>query len=373
MSSTDARILHIVDRIDVGGMERNLFEIVRATRDDFEHHVCCLRGASKLEDEFVGIGALVHHQATSGRGAFAAIAGLTRLVRQLRPAIVHARNWGTAEAVPAARIGGTRAVVYGEHGRRSVPRLRRREWGRWLLAPFVDAIVAPSDDVRAYLTDEVGIAAGRIRVIRNGVDTDRFRPVADRAALRARLGIEPDAEVVVALGRMKESKNLPVLVAALERLSRKRPRLSLVLVGDGEDRVRVERTARELGVAKRMRLTGMRDDVEHWLAAADVLAHTSRSEGSSNAILQGMACGLPVVATDLGANAEIVDPGETATLVPVGDVAAVAAAIAGYLADDARRRQHGNAARHRVLSRYPLHGMTEGYRKLYSELAYGHT
>jgi glycosyltransferase involved in cell wall biosynthesis len=191
---------------------------------------------------------------------------------------------------------------------------------------------------------------GRIRVIRNGVDLARFRPpdLGVRAAKRAELGIPADAPVVVCIGRRARQKGQDVLVAAWRAVHRACPDAVLVLVGDVQDPDRRCSRSDQLGI----RVEGAADDVRPWYAVADVVAVPSRWEGLSLTVIEAMACGCPVVASDVAGVRETLRDGAApplgGALVPPEDPAALAHALLARLRDPARRRREGCAARRRA-------------------------
>lgn len=201
---------------------------------------------------------------------------------------------------------------------------------RWTLAR-AGAVVAVSRSLRDVAV-ALGLPAHRIRVIPNGVDTERFRPM-DRAAARAACGLPADRTLLLAVGALYEGKGHHLVVEALSRLVARRPDLLYVVVGGerpGERyRGELEALARRLGVAGHLHLVGPKppEELPAWYAAADLFCLATRSEGWANCLLEALACGLPVVTTRVGGNPEIVRDGEHGLLVPHGDVPALAAAV----------------------------------------------
>jgi sugar transferase (PEP-CTERM/EpsH1 system associated) len=293
---------------------------------------------------------------------------LAQQCRRLRPDLVHTRNWGTIDGIIGARLAGVPAVVHSEHGRDRATLPRRRTWALLALSPWVDAVVAVSEHLRRHLHSDVGIDDSKISVIRNGVDARRFQPVPDRAALRQRLGFEPGQSIVIAVGRLDPVKNYPLLIDAFSLVRQRAANALLVIVGDGPERARIEQHIAQRRLSSIVRLVGHRDDVEDWLAAADVFAHPSSFEGMANAALEAMAAGLPVVATRVGGFEEIVVDGVTGRLVACADENALAQALAGYCVDPETRAQHGNASRERTLREFSSAAMIEAYAGLYQHL-----
>jgi glycosyltransferase involved in cell wall biosynthesis len=208
------------------------------------------------------------------------------------------------------------------------------------------AFVAVSEPIRDELVG-AGIPGARIRRIPNGVDTSRFAPVgaAERARLRRAAGL-PAGALAIYAGRLAPEKGADVLLDAWAALAPAAP-ATLCLVGDGPERAALEARARALGIEDRVRFAGAREDVAPWLRAADLFVLPSRTEGLSVALLEAMACGLAVVATDVGATREAAGAGG-AVVVPPGRPDALAVAMAAVLRDGARARALGAAARARA-------------------------
>ncbi len=282
--------------------------------------------------------------------------------------------------MPAA-LAGVPVRVHGEHGwdvqdvagGKPAHHLQRR-----LLRPFVHRHVALSGEIRRYLEQRVGVAPHDIAQICNGVDVGRFVPRAtsDRAAIDASFA-PADAIVVGTVGRLSPVKHQRLLVdafvAAVERLRVDAPavaeRLRLAIVGDGPDRAALEARVAASGIADRIALFGNRDDVPRLMADFDLFVLPSLAEGISNTILEAMASGLPVVATRVGGNAELVVDGATGALVPSDDVDAMAAAIA-RLRWRRRSACAATAARlaQRAVAQFSIDAMVARYAELYDTL-----
>lgn len=328
-----------------------------------------------------------------------------RTLRSLRAQVVHTRNVGTLEAQLAAFAAGVPVRIHGEHGW-DVGDLagenRRMLWVRRVMRRFVHHQVALSAPTQQYLIERVGVPAAQMTSICNGVDTERFTPPQDRAAIRqalaaaaaaatadannanaaaslaassaARAALAPDAFVVGAVGRLAAVKNPCLLVeafaAARARNAVFAERARLVLVGDGPLEYEARAQVTRLGLAEVTWMPGARSDVPQCLQALDVLCLPSLAEGISNAILEAMACGLPVLATDVGGNRELVAQDETGWLLPSGDREALAQLLLRCFEDPARTRAAGAAARARAVTQFSLQTMVDQYHKVYAaELA----
>jgi sugar transferase (PEP-CTERM/EpsH1 system associated) len=293
---------------------------------------------------------------------------LARLFRTLKPDIVHTRNWGTVDGILAARLSRVPLVVHGEHGRTIFEvqtRSLKRRWIRRCLAPLVSRFVAVSRELREWMQRANGIEGSKVTVIYNGVDTGTFARASDKLA--AKCGIR--GFVLGTVGRLDPVKNQAVLIEALSPLVSLFPKLKLIIVGNGPCRQQLEGLIRTLSLSENVCLVGERDDIPHLLKSLDIFLLPSISEGISNTILEAMACGLPVIASDVGGNGELIVPGETGQLVPAKDVVALQTAVQRYLANPSLCETHGMAGRRRVEQLFSLERMVRAYDAMYCGLA----
>ena len=267
----------------------------------------------------------------------------------MRPAIVHTRNLAALETVPAAWLAGVPSRIHGEHGRDADDpdgTNVRRQRIRKVFRPFVTQYVALAPDLARYLRGPIGVADDRIEQIWNGVDTERFAPPAARERIAGCPFGAPHEQLVGTVGRLDPVKDQATLarafVHALAQSPGRRASMRLVIVGEGGERARIEAILAEGGVRDLAWLAGERHDIPAILRGLDVFVLPSFGEGVSNTILEAMSSGLPVVATRVGANHELVEDGVTGRVVAASDAAALAAAIASYADDPALARQHGD-------------------------------
>ncbi|MCC6198212.1 MAG: TIGR03088 family PEP-CTERM/XrtA system glycosyltransferase [Burkholderiales bacterium] len=371
-------VVHVVYRFAVGGLENGLVNLVnRLPAGSWRHTIVSLtdidhsfaRRLSNPAVRVVGLGKGPGH-------ALPLYPRLFRLFRQARPAIVHTRNLAALEATVPAWAAGVPVRVHGEHGRDAADpdgRNRRRQWIRKLYRPLVTQYVALSTELERYLAGPIGVAPERIERIVNGVDTARFAPVGARVAIEGCPFKDPESWLVGTVGRMETVKDQTSLatafVAASAQSAEARRRMRLVIVGDGPLRNDVDAILRAAGLRNQAWLAGERDDIPHILRGLDCFVLPSLAEGVSNTILEAMATGLPVLATRVGANAELVDDGATGRLVPAGDSGALAHALLALFDDRALATTMGSAGRARVEQRFSLERMVERYHLLYSRLA----
>ena len=374
----DARplVVHVMYRFDVGGLENGVVNLInRMPADAYRHAVLALtevtdfrRRIARDDVEFISLAKPPGH-------LWWLYPRLFRLFRQLRPAIVHSRNLAALEVAVPAWAAGVPVRIHGEHGR-DVGDLKglnkTYQWLRRLYNPFVTHFIALSRDLENYLLDPVGIARRKVTQIYNGVDAERFHPADGLPIIDGCPFRRPQHWLVGTVGRMQTVKDQTLLarafVRALEREPALRQRLRLVMVGEGPLRAQAQEMLDAAGVADLAWLPGERHDVPDILRGLDCFVLPSLAEGISNTILEAMACGLPVIATRVGGNPELVLEGETGRLVPVGDVEALASA----LIDDAHApeadRAAGLAGRWQVERRFSMDSMVAAYRGLYDEL-----
>jgi len=255
--------------------------------------------------------------------------------------------------------------VHTKHGRNH-PDDGRRVMVNRVAAAFSDRVVAVSDDARKVALEVERIEPHRLVMIRNGVDTKKVRP-GDGAPVRQTLGVAADAFHVGCVARLSLEKDHATLLHALVFLRARLPRACLTLVGDGALRRDLEQLAEHLGVRDAVRFVGFSNDVASLLPAFDVFALASRTEGTSLTLLEAAAAALPIVATRVGGNAEIVMDGESGLLVPAGQPRAFAEALEA-VAMRKDRRAMGARGREEVIARYDLAKMVAAYDTLYTEV-----
>jgi sugar transferase (PEP-CTERM/EpsH1 system associated) len=367
-------IVHVVHRFAVGGLENGLVNLLNGLpRDAWRHAVIALADVDSGFASRVARGDVEMIALGKGPGhAVPLYPKLVRLFRSLRPSIVHTRNLAALEATPAAWFAGVASRVHGEHGRDAEDpdgTNVRRQRIRRLYRPFVTRYVALAPDLARYLRDAIGVPDERIEQIWNGVDTARFAPAAARERIAGCPFGAPHEWLVGTVGRLdpvKDHANLArAFVHALRRAPALRDTLRLVVVGEGAERARVLSILRDAGVLDLAWLPGERADVPTVLRGLDVFVLPSFGEGVSNTILEAMACGLPVVATRVGANAELVDDGVTGRVVAAADPAALGDAIAEYAQRPEQAMGHGRAGRRRVEAQFGLERMIDRYHRLY--------
>lgn len=302
---------------------------------------------------------------------------LKGLCRSLRPQIVHTRGLSGLDAQFPALLAGVPARLHGEHGwdvDNLDGRARRPLWLRRLHAPLIHHYVTVSLDLRRYLVERVGIAPHRVSNICNGVDTERFAPGSPSPELGLPADfLRPDVVRIGTVGRLQPVKNQVALLEAVALLRARCPelavRIRLVLVGDGPLREELTRQARTMMLETTTWFAGATERVPEWMRALDVFVLPSLNEGISNTLLEAMATGVPVLASAVGGNPELIEEGVAGDTFAPRDVEGLAALIERYVAEPGLRRAHGMAVRRRAESNFSLRSMVAAYGDLYRRFA----
>jgi sugar transferase (PEP-CTERM/EpsH1 system associated) len=244
---------------------------------------------------------------------------------------------------------------------------------RKAIKPFVHHYTTVSTELAEWLLDTVGVHPSRVSRIYNGVDLERFHPsVEPRPSLWAEGSVSPGGMIVGTVGRLEEVKDQLTLVRAflhlLDTESSARSRLRLVIIGGGLLRKEAMRLLKSASAEHLAWLPGERSDIPEVMRALDLFVLPSLREGISNTILEAMASGIPVVATRVGGNPELVVEGETGMLVPPSDPAAMANAIRTYFNHPELLKAHGQAGRKRVEQEFSMEKMMNGYMEVYDKV-----
>lgn len=374
--SSPILIAHVVYRLGVGGLENGLVNLINSLPSKkYRHMVIALTGVTeftqRIQRDDVDIIALAKRPGHDWK----MYRNLYRVFRDRKPDIVHSRNLAAMEAQIPAWLAGIPIRVHGEHGR-DVLDIDGSNWKyilqRKILRPFITQYIALSNELESYLRGSIGVPAQRITRIINGVDIQRFRPNA-----RVVCDLLPDgfsrsnSLVIGTVGRLEQIKDQMTLIDAFTVLRQRYPdkadRLRLVIVGDGSMRTALERRITENGLEDSVWLAGNRDDVPELLRCMDIFVLPSLAEGISNTIMEAMATGLPVIATGVGGNYELVME-DTGFLVPRSDFQAMADALSRYLSEPALLKSHGSSARHKAETDFGLQTMVNRYASLYEKL-----
>lgn len=347
----------------VGGAETLLLEIIRKlNRDRFLPELCCLKQLSELGEviareipTFVG---LLEHKYD-----YKVLGRLTRLLKQRDiDAVVTVGTggdrmfWGRLAAW-RANVPVILSALHATGYPVQVERMNR------LLTPISDGFIGCASTHSEFLISDEGCPRNRVFTVWNGVDVERFRP-RDQATMRARLDLPAGAPVAGIVAALRPEKQHVMLVEAWSRVVRQIPNAILLVVGDGVEREAIEAKTRELKISENVRMLGTRHDVPEVLSAMDLKVLSSKMEANPASTLEANACGLPVVAPNVGSLPDTVIGGETGLLCTPDDPQALADAMVWILSRSDRGRSMGDAALELVRKRFSVEVMVQGYEKL---------
>ncbi len=380
------RILHVIPSLRRGGAEQQLASLVSNTSpDQFQHVVCHLSQPDTLAGAIERAGGLVVGLNLDGhRPWLRAAQRVGDLARSIAPDIV--QTW-LYDASLSARLSRAQA--------RGIPQItslqspdyepetiRGGRWPRWKMTGLrwldvmsarwtAPTFVACSEFVAQSARRRLGVPEPRMLVIYNSIDPDTLRcETGEPERVRAEVGISHDSILFLNVGRLDPQKGQSELVRAFRAVAAAAPQTHLAILGDGALTAELRAQARALGIEDRVRVLEHRTDVGAWLEAADVFVFPSRFEGLPLALVEAMFKGLPCIASDIGPHREVIRSEETGTLVPAGDVNALAQAMLGLCNDAERRRALGTRARE-AAERFHIRAIVPQWERLYRQLLSG--
>lgn len=366
-------VCQVLHGLSIGGAEILASRIAYRLSEQYAFTFICLDCLGELGEQLVADGFPVRVLARRPGLDWRCAWQLGRFIRESGARLIHAHQYTPFFYAALARTIQPRVpILFTEHGRwfPDYPRRKRIVANRVLLSRK-DRVVGVGECVRQALVANEGIRLDRIRLIYNGID---INPIAnattksDRQAVRAELGCSNEELLVVKVARFDYLKDHHTAVRAMGHLAHQGRSIRLVCVGDGTEREFIQAHVKQASLEKQVSLIGCRRDVGRLLAAADMLLLTSLSEGIPLTLLEGMAAGLPVVATKVGGVPEVVEHGVTGLLVPAGDDQAVAEAILQLAANPEQRQSLGAAGRDRADRLFGETRMCDAYRELYDEM-----
>jgi glycosyltransferase involved in cell wall biosynthesis len=371
-------VLHLITTLDRGGAENALLHLCRGLheRGSWRPEVAYLKGRGELRADFEAAGVAVHDLVLRGVRGVGAYGRGRRLARELAPDVIHTHLF-KADCLGAAIAGAPRAnrtrLVSTKHNQDMYlhgPSARAAAWRAVArrVAARADAVVAISPSVARFVAETLGDAPSRVETIPYGVPDPAPDAVrVDGAAFRAAHGIAPDDPVLLCVARLDEQKDHETLLRAFAAARSCRPTLRLVLLGRGPLEARLRAAAARLPAGSVV-FAGFLENPAPAYAAADVAVLSSRWEGLGLVLVEAALHGVPAVATRAGGVVDVVEDGVTGRLVPIGDDAALAAAIGAAADDPEVTRRMGAAARERALREHALDVYVHRAEALYGEL-----
>lgn len=368
-------IAHVIHRLGIGGLEHGLVTLINRMPARYRHAVICM-------SEFTGYAARIERPDVPlfalHKGPGLAPGDLRRLwalLRRLRPSILHTRNLGPLEAQWVGWAARVPRRIHSMHGVNHPSELTSARYNAFRKATrlLVDHYITVTQDLADWLVETIGVDRARVTRIYNGVNVERFHPPgAEPRSIGPEGFAGTDSVVIGSVMRLVDIKDPLNLVEAFLALRARRPhdwdRLRLAIIGGGPLRDACLAALQTADAARLAWLPGDRDDIPELMRAMDIFVLPSIREGASNTILEAMATGLPVVATRVGGNAELVEEGRTALLPPPRDPPALASALEQYLDDPELRRSHGAYARQRAERVFSIEAMVSAYTGVYDRV-----
>lgn len=369
-SRTLPTILHVVNTLSGGGTERHLLSLLHHfDHERMRHIVVTLRDAGVLTDRLPDHVACRPLFATNRDRAIGL--RLAAIARRYRASLIHARNTGVwLDAILAKLLAPRTGMILGFHGLDSGSTFCKRTRLKCRLGAVAGASFATvSHAGRAQLMEQGGIPGDRIHVLTNGVELDRFRfdQEKTRAAVRAVLNMQPDDFVIGAVGSLTTVKRFDILLRAMAELRDRISNAKIILIGDGPLMTDLRRLATDLQISDRVRFCGWREDVPSVLIACDLFACTSDSEGMSNALLEAMAAGLPILATDVADHRRLLEEARCGFAFPAGSHRELARHLLDLSRSTELRDRLSRAAQWHAAS-FEIQTTARNYENLYESL-----
>lgn len=361
-------VMQMTDITGRGGAEKALVDLaLHLDRRRFNVSVCATRSAGNYQPLLDAAQVPTVILERNSRWDAVKLGGLVRLLRRQRIHVLHTHLFGTNTwGRLLGTLAGVPVIIAHEHWS---SKAQHEVWVDRLLYRLSDRIIVPSEASKRLVMELEHIPARALTVVYNGVDIAQFAPGAERAAVRAELGLTTDNVVIGSVGRLSADKGgQDVLIRAVAEVRQTQPQVRLVFVGDGPLRVNLEALVFELGLSDQVHFTGQRADVARLLGAFDIFVLPSLREALPIAVIEAMAVRLPVVAGRIGGIPEVVEDGTTGCLVPPGDGAALAAVLERLVADPALVARLGAAGQARVQSQFTVEQMVRRVEHLYDEL-----
>jgi len=370
-------IAHVIYRLGIGGLENGLINLINQMPvDKYRHIIICLKGSTEFRDRLKRKDVEIIDLEKRDGQDWSSFIRFYHILKKYQVDIVHTRNLGTIEYQVPAFLAGVKYRVQGEHGwdvfdpegnNKKYQRLRQ------LLSYFIKVFIPLSLHLQSYLLEKVKVPANKIHRICNGVDTSKFFPENNRKLIDdCPLPFAEDNIYIGTVGRMHGVKDQITLVSAfislLESNADLLGKIYLLLIGDGPLRQDAIELLEKHQLQQYAWLPGAREDIAELLRSLDVFVLPSQAEGISNTILEAMATGLPVVATDVGGTPELVNEGETGFLVPHSNPEAMKQALLKLVLEQEKRQQFGHNGYKRVQDNFSIQAMVKQYTEVYDSL-----
>ena len=363
------KILHLNTTSSIGGAEQMIIDLAALINPDkFKSYVSVLKEGEFLSELRRREVKFLWLKESTRVYDYKFLKNIIQLIRQNRINLIHSHTWGTDfYGYWASNISGV-PMICTIHDRYYI----FEKWTRRLSYRFfinhIKKIVAVSKDIKGLLLDELKISSQKVRLIYNGIDTLKFENIKNLEMIRKELNLSQDDLILGNVGNLREVKDHPTLITAFSKISPLFPQSKLLIVGEGRLRPNLEKLCEEFGLEDRVLFLSHRRDVPSILNLLDIFILPSRSEGCSLSILEAMAAGKAVVATNVGGNPELVLNGQTGLLVPPSQPDKLAEKMIFLLKNEELRKKMGGEGKKRVKERFSRESMIKNYEELYSQI-----
>jgi glycosyltransferase involved in cell wall biosynthesis len=361
------RLMQITHDLDIGGLQQVIVNLCRTIdRERFDVSVLCLRHLGEFVPvvEKLGIEVVLLPQKQNGVD-YLSFLKVAKLLREKRIDVIHTHNTQPlVDGTLGALLAGVKTIVHTDHSR-EFPDKRRYMFAEWLLSHFVYKMVGVSKPTSRDLITYERISPSKVVTILNGIDGSSFDVSVDRQKKRKELGIRGEGPVIGLGVRLSEEKGVAYLLRAMPEIIKRYPDINLVIAGKGASEKDLKREAADLGIEKNTLFIGPRLDMPEVLKVLDLYILPSLREGLPTILLEAMAAGCPIVATDVGGNHTAITHGESGSLVEPKNPGALAAEIVRVLGDEQLRNRYAERGLELFKSNFTAQAMTAQYEKLY--------
>jgi sugar transferase (PEP-CTERM/EpsH1 system associated) len=364
---------HTIYAFNEGGMERGIINLINyGNHQRFRHVIICLTEGGAFSELIRSSDfRLVELHKRNGNDWHLPWA-IANVARQYAIDLLHARGWPTLlETAIGARLARVPATIYGFHGKTfddlAGASLRRR-WIQRMIIKTYDRILTLTPRMRDEVAFEFGVSRQSIDLVPNGVDIKIFSPSEDQIKLRAAFGIPRGRFVIGNVGRLDPVKNQQTILRALKQLKTCEATPYFLLVGDGPERQRLQNEVRQLGLDRDVQFFGYTDHIADLMNCMDIYVQSSFYEGFSNTILEAMACGVPVLATNVGGTSDLFESGREGFFFEPKDHDSLASLITRLLTDQILLQEMGRRARKRTIDVFAVEKTVALYESIYMKL-----
>ncbi len=364
------KIMQITHDLNYGGLQKLVVDISKnLDKSRYQVSVCALREGGPLEEGLLKEDIRIIKLPPSNNGAdYLSFWKLYKIFKEEKPDIVHTHNTQPfVEGGVAAILAKVPVHIHTDHGRQ-FPDKRRYMFAEWVFSHFANQMVAVSENLKEDISRYEGIRLDKIKVILNGINGSKYNNKIDKNKKRRELGIDNKHNIILGfVGRLSPEKGLTYLIKAMEALVKEFPNLLLLIAGEGELLKELKREAIALGIEQNIRFLGPRSDINEILGIFDIFVLPSLREGLPLVLLEAAAASLPIVATDVGGNKQVVKHGANGLLIRHGDVDSLYNAVKKLIIDEGMRKEFGSKSHDLFINNFTIEKMIKKYETIYQD------